>query len=77
MDILEFKRAVRTLTEITHTDRAVVVAVQHENGQIVIRNMGDRAGRRELYRALRMALPMSDSFSESATGGHGGKEQAS
>ena len=77
MDILEFKRAVRTLTEITHTDKAVVVGIVHENGQVVIRNMGDIAGRGCLYRALRLALPSIDLTVRPRTTGHVEKEVAS
>lgn len=57
MKIEEYKRAVRCLGDVQLNDRAIIVARQKENGQIVITNCGDPIARQLIYDTLR-SVPM-------------------
>lgn len=54
MRIEDYKRAVRCLGDVQLNDRAVVIARQKENGQIVITNCGDPVARQLVYDTLKM-----------------------
>lgn len=50
----EMNRAADAVEQISVDTEAVVVAIKKGNGQIVIYNIGERAGREQLYHYLQL-----------------------
>lgn len=60
MNIYDYKRAVRTLGDVSLEDQAVVVCRMTKDGQIVTRNMGDLEARKKIYATLRVLPANTD-----------------
>lgn len=58
MNIYDYKRAVRTMGDVSLEDQAIVVCRMTKDGQIITRNMGDKDARKKIYETLRV-LPSS------------------
>ena len=64
MNIYDYKRAVRTMGDVSLEDQAIIVSRMTKDGQIITRNMGDSEARRKIYATLRV-LPASTDGVES------------
>lgn len=60
MNIYDYKRAVRTLGDVSLDDQAVVVSRMTKDGQIITRNMGDLEARKQIYATLRVLPANTD-----------------
>lgn len=60
MNIYDYKRAIRTMCDISEDDQAIVVCRITKNGQIITRNMGDLEARKQIYAALRVLPANTD-----------------
>lgn len=58
MTIYDYKRAVRTLGDVSIEDQAIVVARLTKDGQIITCNMGELRARERIYAVLRV-LPVN------------------
>ena len=54
MNIYDYKRAIRTMCDVSDDDQAIVVSRMTKEGQIITRNMGDPEARKKIYATLRV-----------------------
>lgn len=64
MNIYDYKRAIRTMGDVSLDDKAMVVSRMTKDGQIITRNMGDLEARKRIYATLRV-LPATTNSVES------------
>lgn len=60
MNIYDYKRAIRTMCDVSEDDQAVVVCRMTKEGQIITRNMGDLEARKKIYATLRVLPANTD-----------------
>lgn len=60
MNIYDYKRAVRTMGDVSLEDQAIVVCRMTQDGQIITRNMGDLEARKKIYATLRVLPANTD-----------------
>lgn len=60
MNIYDYKRAIRTMGDVSLDDKAMVVSRMTKDGQIITRNMGDLKARQQIYAALRVLPANTD-----------------
>lgn len=54
MNTYDYKRAIRTMCDVSEEDQAIVVCRMTKEGQIITRNMGDLEARKKIYATLRV-----------------------
>lgn len=60
MNIYDYKRAIRTMGDVSLDDKAMVVSRMTKDGQIITRNMGDLEARKKIYATLRVLPANTD-----------------
>lgn len=60
MNIYDYKRAIRTMCDVSEDDQAIVVCRITKEGQIITRNMGALEARKQIYAALRVLPANTD-----------------
>ncbi len=63
MNVYDYKRAIRTMGDVSMDDQAMVVCRMTKDGQIITRNMGDPEARKQIYAALRVLPANTDGIS--------------
>lgn len=68
MNIYDYKRAIRTMGDVSLDDKAMVVSRMTKDGQIIIRNMGDLEARKKIYATLRVLPANTDGVNTTVRG---------